>query len=293
MYTMRPGEFTYHRPTSVEEAISLIGADARPLAGGHSLLPMMKIRLAAPAALVDLGRIPGLDEISRDGDTLRIGATATHASVAASDVVRSACPVLAEAAGGIGDRQVRNRGTIGGSIAHADPGADYPTVLTALGATIAVAGSRGEREVAIDDFFQGVFTTALGPDELVTAVQVPVTSAGTGAAYAKKAHPASGYAVAGAAAVVSVEGGTCTAARIAIGGVTGIPVRATAAEQVLVGEVVSLEAATRAADTVARSLGSGEIGDTYASAEYRVHLATVLAKRALAAAIERSGAGGS
>jgi len=289
MYTMRPGEFTYHRPTSVAEAVSLLDGEARPLAGGHSLLPMMKLRLAAPSALVDLGRIPGLDAIERDGDVLRIGATATHASVAGSDVVRSACPVLAEAVGVIGDRQVRNRGTIGGSIAHADPGADYPTVLTALGATIVVTGPNGEREVAVDDFFQGVFTTALAADELVTAVRVPVTGAGTGASYVKKGHPASGYAVVGAAAVVSVEGGSCTAARLAIGGVNGTPARATAAEQLLVGEVVSLETATRAADAVPQALGGGEIGDTYASAEYRVHLATVLAKRALAAAIERAG----
>jgi carbon-monoxide dehydrogenase medium subunit len=289
MYTMRPGEFTYHRPTSVAEAVSLLDGEARPLAGGHSLLPMMKLRLAAPSALVDLGRIPGLDGIARDGDRLTIGATATHAAVAASDAVREACPMLADAVGVIGDRQVRNRGTIGGSIAHADPGADYPTVLTALDATIVLAGAQGEREVAVDDFFQGVFTTALAADELVTAVRVPVCGAGTGTAYMKKEHPASGYAVAGAAAAVTVEGGTCTSARVAIGGVNGTPTRANAAEQLLVGEVVSLETATRAADTVPQALGPGEIGDSYASAEYRVHLATVLAKRAIAAAIERAG----
>jgi carbon-monoxide dehydrogenase medium subunit len=290
MYTMRPGEFTYHRPTSVAEAVSLLGDEtARPLAGGHSLLPLMKTRLAAPAVLVDLGRIDGLDAISREGDVLTIGATATHAAVASSDAVRAACPALADAAAMIGDRQVRNRGTIGGSIAHADPGADYPTVLTALGATIVVDGGSGEREVPVDDFFRGVFTTALEPGELVTAVRVPACGPGTGAAYAKKKHPASGYAVVGAGALVTVAGGTCTAARVAIGGVNGTPVRAAAAEEALVGEVLSLEAATRAADTVAQSLGAGEIADTYASAEYRVHLATVLAKRALAAAIERAG----
>jgi len=294
MYPMRPAEFTYHRPTTVAEALSLLGdAEARALAGGHSLLPLMKIRLASPSALVDLGRIPGLDAISRDGDTLTIGATATHAAVASSEAVRAACPALAEAAAMIGDRQVRNRGTIGGSISHADPGADYPTVLTALGATIVVTGAGGEREVPIDGFFQSIFTTAVGPGELVTAVRVPAHGAGTGAAYAKKKHPASGYAVAGAGALVTVEGGSCTAARVAIGGVTGTPVRATAAEQVLVGEVVSLDTATRAADAVAQALGAGEIADAYASAEYRVHLASVLAKRAIAAAIERSGAGGS
>jgi aerobic carbon-monoxide dehydrogenase medium subunit len=292
MYPARPGEFTYHRPTTVAEALSLLGdGDARPLAGGHSLLPLMKIRLAGPSALVDLGRIEGLDAISRDGDTLTIGATATHAAVASSEAVRAACPALADAAGLIGDRQVRNRGTIGGSISHADPGADYPTVLTALDATVVVNGSGGEREVPIDDFFQGIFTTALGPGELVTAVRLPACGSGTGAAYAKKKHPASGYAVVGVGALVVVDGGgTCTAARVAIGGVTGTPVRATAAEQVLVGDVVSLDTATRAADTVAQSLGGGEIADTYASAEYRVHLASVLAKRAIAAAIERAAA---
>jgi carbon-monoxide dehydrogenase medium subunit len=289
MYTMRPGEFTYHRPTSVEEAVSLLGDEARPLAGGHSLLPMMKLRLATPGALVDLGRISGLDAISREGDVLTIGATATHAAVASSDVVRSACRVLAETAAGIGDPQVRNRGTIGGSVAHADPGADYPTVLTALDATIAVIGPGGEREVPVGDFFGGIFTTTLQANELVTAVRVPIGGPGTGAAYMKKKHPASGYAVAGAAASITVEGGSCTAARIAIGGVGANPVRATAAEEVLVGQVASLDAATRAADAVAQSVGTGEISDTYASAEYRVRLATVLAKRALAAAIERAG----
>jgi carbon-monoxide dehydrogenase medium subunit len=289
MYTQLPGDFTYHRPATVDEAIALLGGEGRPIAGGHSLLPLMKTRLAAPATLVDLGRIERLSAISLEGDALHIGATATHASVASSETVRSACPVLAEAAGLIGDRQVRNRGTIGGSIAHADPGADYPTVLTALGATIVATGSGGEREIPVDEFFRSVFTTALAPGELVTTIRVPVSGSGAGAAYVKKEHPASGYAVVGVAAAVAVDGGTCTSARVAIGGVNGVPTRATAAEQLLVGEVLSLDSATRAANTVTQSLGPGEIGDTYASPEYRVHLATVIAKRALAAAIERAG----
>lgn len=287
MYTMRPAEFAYHRPTTLDEAIGLLanGGETRALAGGHSLLPMMKLRLATPDALVDLGRIPGLDGIERDGDSVRIGALATHASVASSEVVRDACPMLAEAAGMIGDRQVRNRGTIGGSVAHADPGADYPTVLTALGATIVAQGAGGEREIAADDFFTGIFETALQPGELVTAVKVPATR---GAAYAKHAHPASGYAVVGAAAVVSLDGGTCASVRVAIGGAMPGPVRATGVEESLTGSAPTTEAFAAAADRVGESLPS-PTGDTYASAEYRVQLAKVLAKRALAAAVDRAG----
>jgi aerobic carbon-monoxide dehydrogenase medium subunit len=289
MYTQRPAEFTYHRPTSLDEAIDLLSrdGDTRPLAGGHSLLPMMKLRLAEPQTIVDIGRIPGLDGIGQEGHALRIGALATHASVAASEEVRSQCPVLAVTAEGIGDRQVRNRGTIGGSLAHADPGADYPTVITALGATIVAQGPGGEREIAADDFFTGVFTTALEQGELVTAVRVPAMGDGAGAAYEKHRHPASGYAVAGVAALVKVENGKCAEARIAVGGVTGTPVRATAAEQAMeIGiSPVDEAAIASAAEKVPEALSSA-IGDTYASGEYRVHLAQVLAKRAIGAALE-------
>ena len=183
MYTRSPAEFEYHRPTSLDEAISLLVEveGSRAIAGGHSLLPMMKLRLANPPALVDLGGIPGLDGISGNGG-LTIGALATHASVAASEVAIGIAPVVPETAALIGDRQVRNCGTIGGSVAHADPGADYPTVLKALGATITATGRNGEREIAADDFFRGMFATALEPGELVTSVKVPATGAGTGAA---------------------------------------------------------------------------------------------------------------
>jgi carbon-monoxide dehydrogenase medium subunit len=287
MYRSHPGAFAYHRPASLDEAVMLLseGGDIHPLAGGHSLLPMMKLRIAAPGALVDLGRIPGLDEIDVDADGVTIGATATHAAVAGSEAVATACPVLAETAAAIGDRQVRNRGTIGGSVAHADPGADYPTVLTALGATVVVTGPGGERDVAADDFFRGIFTTALTAGELVTAVRVPRTTAGTGAAYSKWKHPASGYAVAGAAAVVSAG-----SVRLAIGGVTGKPVRATAAEELLAGSVPSAETIAHAARAVAGSIGGDTLGDSYASGEYRVHLATVLARRALTTALARASA---
>jgi carbon-monoxide dehydrogenase medium subunit len=289
MYTTRPAEFTYHRPSSLDEAVALLADldDARALAGGHSLLPAMKIRFSTPSALVDLGSIPGLDGIERDGDGIRIGALATHANVAASDVVRGGCPVLAEAAALIGDRQVRSRGTIGGSIAHADPGADYPTVVKALGATVTAVGPSGSREIAADDFFTGIFTTALQPGELVTSVRVPATEAGSGGAYLKHKHPASGYAVAAVAAVVSVDGGTCTRARVVIGGVTGVPVEAREAAAKLEGSPASDEAVAAASAEVAGALGDA-LGDTYASAAYRTHLATVLARRALRTALDRA-----
>ena len=289
MYTMRPAEFDYHRPGSLDEALALLGSgeESRPLAGGHSLLPLMKLRLSTPSALVELAGVPGLDEIAEDGDGLRIGALATHASVASSELVRSRCPVLAETAALIGDAQVRNRGTLGGSVAHADPAADYPTVLTALGATIVVAGQDGERDVSADDFFVDMFTTALQPGELVVAAKVPAMLAGTAAAYEKHRHPASFYAVVGVAAVVSVENGTCTSARVTIGGVAGTPVDATAAAESLSGAPPTEAAAATAAEKVAEALPNAT-GDTYASAEYRVHLATVLAKRALAKVFERA-----
>jgi aerobic carbon-monoxide dehydrogenase medium subunit len=292
MYTQRPAGFEYHRPTSLAEAISLLGEDGeiRPLAGGHSLLPLMKLRLSIPTAIVDLGRIPGLDAIEREGDSLRIGALARHVDVAESDVVRAACPVLAETAAGIGDPQVRNRGTLGGSVAHADPAADYPTVLEALGATIVAQGRDGEREIPASDFFVGVFTTSLGPGELVTAVRVPATAAGTGAAYAKHAHPASRYAVVGVAAVVSVAGGSCTRAAVTVGGVTGTPVHAAGAAESLVGSSPSEEGIAAAAERVSESFGD-LTSDTYASGGYRALLAKVLAKRALATAFERAGQG--
>jgi carbon-monoxide dehydrogenase medium subunit len=285
MYTMRPAEFTYHRPSSIDEAISLLDEleDSRPLAGGHSLLPMMKLRLVTPAALVDLSGIPGLGEISANGG-LTIGALATHAEVAGSQVAIGISPVVPETAAGIGDRQVRNRGTIGGSVAHADPAADYPTVLKALGATINVAGKAGERSIAADDFFTGIFETALEHGELVTSVSVPAT---TGAAYEKHSHPASRYAVVGVATVVEVSDGACTQARVTVGGATASPVHATAAAESLISGSGSEEAIAAAAERVPEAI-TNAIGDTYASGEYRTHLAKVLAARALRRAFERA-----
>jgi carbon-monoxide dehydrogenase medium subunit len=288
MYTTRPAEFTYHRPSTVEEAVELLAEfeDARPLAGGHSLLPAMKLRFSIPASLVDLAGIQALRGIM-DGDTgLAIGATTTHAEIASSEPVRTSCRALAEAAAIIGDRQVRNRGTIGGSLAHADPGADEPTAVTALGAAIEVQGTDGRRTIPSAEFFTGLFSTALDPGELVTAVRIPWPAAGTGSAYVKHKHPASGYAVVGVAAVATVEGGSCTAARLVVGGVTGAPVDVPV--DALVGTPGSPEDVAAAASAVPGAV-THVLGDTYASAEYRTHLATVLARRALATALERAG----
>ncbi len=282
---MQTAPFDYYRPDTVAEAVGLLTSveGARPIAGGHSLLPAMKLRVANPPALVDLGRIEGLDGISRNGGSITIGALAKHAAVAASDVVKADCPVLADAAAHIGDPQVRNRGTIGGSLAHADPAADYPTVMRALGATIHVTSGNGERAIPADDFFVDLFTTGLEAGELVTSVEVPVMEAGQSGAYVKHRHPASSYAVVGIAAVVTVEDGNCTEAAIGIGGVTGKPERAGSAEAALVGREPSDDVIIEASDLVGDAL-SNPIGDHYASGEFRVHLASVLTKRALAEA---------
>lgn len=286
---MQPATFQYHRPETLEEALELLGAgEARPLAGGHSLLPIMKLRVASPETLVDIGRIPGLSGIEREGDALRIGALTTHAEVAASETVREHCPLLAETASVIGDLQVRNRGTIGGSLAHADPAADYPPAMVALGATVTARGSSGEREIPAGDLFAGLFTTSLDPGELITSVSVPVTGDGRGGAYLKHRHPASSYAVVGVAALVTVEGGTCSDTRLVVGGASDRPIRVTAAEEALDGQAPSEEAFAEAAGQVAGAI-TDPIGDVYASEEYRVHLAAVLAGRALARAAERAG----
>ena len=266
---MHTASFDYHRPSTVAEAVGLLGSvdGARLLAGGHSLLPVMKRRLAAPAALVDLGRIPGLDGISATADGgLEIGALATHAAVAGSATVAGAWPVLSETAAMIGDAQVRNRGTMGGSVAHADPAADYPPVLVALGATITAEGANGAREIAASDFFVDLFTTALADGEIVTKVAVPAR-AGRGAAYVKHRHPASSYAVVGVAAVSDGASG-----HLVVGGATGSPVAVAGTDPAAIPAAIT-----------------DPIGDIYASGEYRVHLATVLARRALATAQERAG----
>lgn len=285
---MYPTSFDYHKPRSLADAAALLKKDpeAKLLAGGHSLLPAMKLRLATPTALIDLAGLKELAGIKAAGATLEIGALTTHATVAASDVVRSSCALLAEAASHIGDAQVRNRGTMGGSVAHADPAADYPTALTALGATV-VTGGAASRTLAIEGFYTGLFQTQLGQGEIVTAVQVPTYGKGTGGAYEKHRHPASSYAVVNVAALVTIAGGKCTKVSIVVGGVSVNPVRASAAEAALAGQAPAEAAFAAAAAKVGDSL-TKPISDLYASGEYRVHLASVLARRALATAASRA-----
>jgi len=283
--------FDYHRPKTVAEAVALLrkNKDAKVLAGGHSLLAAMKLRAASPAALVDIGRIKGLAGVKATKTALKIGALTTHATIAASEAVKANCPILAEAAAQIGDTQVRNRGTIGGSLAHADPAADFPSVIVALEGTITATGPKGDREIPADKFFKDLFTTALKPGELLTSISVPAYGGmkGMGGAYLKHRHPASSYAVVGVAAMVGLEQGKCARVSLVIGGVTANPVHATAAEAALTGQEPSDANIAAAAAKVAEAI-SDPLGDVYASGEYRTHLATVMAKRALMTAVERA-----
>jgi carbon-monoxide dehydrogenase medium subunit len=289
MYT---AEFDYYRPATLAEAITILGKNkkAKILAGGHSLLPAMKLRLTEPAALVDIGRLKGLGGIKAAKKEVKIGSLTTHAAVAASRDLAKACPILAEAAAQLGDTQVRNRGTIGGSLAHADPAADYPTVMLALEATITAASKNGPRAIPASKFFKDIFTTSLKAGELITAITVPAYNnlPHMGGCYLKHRHPASSYAVVGVAAMVGLgKDGTVTRTSIAVGGVTGVATRCTAAEKALTGMVPTAENIAAAAAKVAEALGS-PMGDHYASGEYRVHLASVLTKRALTTAAERA-----
>ncbi|MCC7035052.1 MAG: xanthine dehydrogenase family protein subunit M [Acidobacteria bacterium] len=287
---MYASSFAYHRASSVADAQRLLAANpgAKILAGGHSLLPAMKLRLSAPGAVVDIGRIAELKGITAADGGLRIGAMTTHAEVAASPLVAKSCAILADAASRIGDPAVRNRGTIGGSVAHADPAADLPTVLTAVGARMEIAGASGTRSVEAAEFFQGMMTTALGESDILTAVWVPAIGGGRGAAYAKFPHPASRYAVIGAAAAVDVSGGACTRAIIVVGGITGMPTRLPSVEAALAGQALTDEAVASACSKAAGDLSGDLMGDIFASAEYRRAVAGVYVARAVAAAAKRA-----
>ena len=283
-------DFAYYRADSVAEIGRLLRAHpgAKVLAGGHSLIPLLKLRLAAPPAVIDIGRVAELKGISAAGGRLRIGALTTHAQIAASADVAKHAPALAAAAGVIGDPAVRNRGTIGGNVAHADPASDLPTVLLALGATFAVATDDGERTIAAGDFFQGMMATALEDHDIVTAIDVPAAPGGQGQAYEKFSHPASRYAVIGVAATVELRGGTVGNVAVALGGLVPAAARAGSVEQALSGQAASAEAIAGAAAAVSNDLGDDLIGDIYASAEYRRAMAPVCVKRALTAALKRA-----
>ena len=283
-------QFDYYRAASVAEATDLLKKHpgAKLLAGGHSLIPLLKLRLAAPPALIDIGRIADLRGVAVNGPTIRIGALTTHADLAASTVHQEKCPVLAEAARQVGDPAVRNRGTIGGNVAHADPASDLPAVLSALGATFTIAGADGTKTIGASDFFQGLMATAIGEHDLLTMIEVPVKTVGQGMAYVKFTHPESRYAVIGVAAMVTVSDGTCAAASVALGGLVPKPTRASTVERALAGQALSSDTIARAAALVSQDLGNEVLGDLYASADYRKAVAPVWVKRALAAAAARS-----
>ncbi len=281
---MFPEQFAYHRPASVGEALHLLESypDAKIIAGGHSLLPAMKLRLAAPEALIDIGRIPELKGIDVNGG-VTIGAMTTWYEILASDDLKSALPVMAETANVVGDLQVRSRGTLGGSLAHSDPAADFTAVMLALGASVTVANPNGTRSISLDDLFVDLLTTSIESNEILTSVHVPASAIGANAAYEKHAHPASGYAVVGVASVLTVDGsGTATAAGVAVTGATSKATRLTGVESALVGN--KLDADTIASVAGRASDGLEVNGDVYASAEYRAHLVNVLTRRAIARA---------
>jgi carbon-monoxide dehydrogenase medium subunit len=272
---MIPAAFDYVRATSVDHVLQLMaqhGDDAKLLAGGHSLLPMMKVRLAQPAVLIDIAAIPELNFIraegSDDAGELVIGAATPHAVIATSDVVKRDAGLLAHAAAQIGDPQIRHRGTIGGSLAHSDPAADLPMTVVALGATIDLRGPSGARSVPAEDFFIGYFETALAEDELIEAIRVP-RRPGIGWGYEKFTRRANDWAIVGVATV---------AGRIAMANVGSIPMRPTATEQALAGGSDIASAAALAAD------GMSPAGDMHATTEYRQHLIRVLTRRALESA---------
>ena len=287
---MYPAPFDYHRPGSVGEAADLLKSnpDAKLLAGGHSLLPAMKFRLADASALIDIGGIEELAGVSNDGKASTIGAMTTYSDIAASQDVGVGCPILTEAVLQIGDLQVRNRGTIGGSLAHADPAADLPTVMIACGATMTIQGTGGSsREIGAEDFFVDIFETALAEGEILTSIRVPNYAKDTGGCYLKHRHPASSYAVVGAAVIVTVDGGKCSKVSVVIGGVTAKATRASAVEKALTGKADDADSIAAAAEKVKEAI-SDPLGDHYASGEFRTHLAGVLVKRALLEAVARA-----
>lgn len=287
---MYAGNFDYYRARSLAEAQQLLAAHpgAKLLAGGHSLVPLLKLRLAAPPAVVDIGRIQELRGITRSGERMRIGALTTHAELAASPELRAAASALAEAAAVVGDPAVRNRGTIGGNVAHADPASDLPTVLVALSARMIIAGAQGERTIEADQFFTGIMTTALADGEILVAIDVPVARPGQASAYEKFAHPASRYAVVGAATLMTIQNDTCTAAQVALGGLLPNARRAPTVERALAGKPASAETIAAAAQQVTADLGADVSGDLFASADYRAAMAPVYVKRALTAAVARA-----
>jgi carbon-monoxide dehydrogenase medium subunit len=287
---MIPTQFDYVTPSSLDEAISLLAEhqdDAKILAGGHSLIPAMKLRLAQPAMLIDIGRIKDLAYITEDDRQIRIGATTTHYQMESSARLQEICPLLPECAAAIGDVQVRNKGTIGGSLAHADPAADWPAAILALNAEIVAVGAQGERTIKAEDFFVDMLTTALEPNEILREIRIPIPQTRTGQAYMKVAQPASGFAVVGVAvSLTQGDDGRCREAAVGITGVAAKAYRANGVENALAGIALDEQAIASASSHAADGVDAN--ADLYASADYRRHLAQVYTRRAIQAAAQRA-----
>jgi carbon-monoxide dehydrogenase medium subunit len=288
---MKPAPFAYHRPDSVEGALALLaehGYDAKLLAGGQSLVPAMNFRLAAPAVLIDLNRIPGLDAIAEAEGGVRIGAMVRQRAAERSALLAERAPLIAETLPFVAHAQIRNRGTMGGSIAHADPAAELPAVMLALGARFHLRGPNGARTVTAEDFFTGLFGTALEPEEMLVEIEVPAAAPGTGFAFDEISRRHGDFALAGVAASVQVDAeGRCTAARIALLSVGDGPVLATGAAAALAGQAPGDEA-IRAAAHAAAQQDIDPPGDIHATPAYRRQLAEVLVRRVLPRAFERA-----
>ncbi|HEU5239649.1 MAG TPA: xanthine dehydrogenase family protein subunit M [Pyrinomonadaceae bacterium] len=284
---MIPAQFDYVRAKTIDEALSLLSQneDAKILAGGHSLIPAMKLRLAMPSMLVDIGRIKDLSYIREEGDQILIGAATTHYQIESSDLLKRICPLLPDCAGHIGDMQVRNKGTIGGSVAHADPAGDWPAAIIALDAELIATSKNGDRSIKADDFFVDLMTTALETGEILREIRIRKSAPGTGQAYAKMAHPASGFAVVGVAANLSLSGdGNCEKASIGITGVSAKAFRPAGVESALNGANLTDESIAGASAHATDAIDVN--GDLFASADYRKHLAEVYTRRAIAAALK-------
>ncbi len=287
---MIPANFDYYAPKTVAEAIGLLtqhGEDCKVLAGGHSLLPAMKLRLTQIPVVIDIGKISALDYIKIDGGTIRIGAMTTHGAIAASDEIQQHCPLLAECGAQVGDQQVRNRGTMGGSLVHADPAADWPAAALALNAELVLTSASGERMVKAADFFLDMLTTDVQANELLTEIRILIPAQPKASAYLKVAQAASGFAIVGVAAQLEMDGSTVKSISIGVTGLAPKAYRATSVEAALVGAVLD-EATLSAAAANADADASDAMGDMHASEDYRRHLARVYAKRAVQAAAAKA-----
>ena len=287
---MIPRSFDYHRPASVADAVRLLadlGEDARVVAGGHSLIPMMKLRMAQPEHLIDLQGLTELQGIRLEGGRITLGALTTQAAIIASAELAKVCPILKETAMQIADPQVRAVGTVGGNVANGDPGNDMPAVMLALGADFVARGPSGERAIAARDYYQAAFTTALVDNEVLTALRIPVPPAGHGWAYEKMKRKVGDYATAAAAVILVMEGGVCRDARIALTNLADVPLLAEAAGQVLIGTPVDGAAIEKAA--AAAVAITDPASDLRGPAEFRKHVAGVMVRRAIGRARERAG----